>query len=186
MIKIGTTFSGVGAVEHALERINIEHQIIFACDNGGINLFSKNLIDTFKNIEEEINFLNEHIKNLKLENTSKYKQKLFDDLSSIKKNYESIKFTANSLEIKTNLENEIKEILEKYKDNLYNKFEEFYHFNLDFSDYLFLVTEIKKILKDDKKIFKKLDDISKNKEYRLIRREIKSITTKLLQFMKQF
>ena len=182
MIKIGTTFSGVGAVEHALERINIEHQIIFACDNGGINLFSKNLIDTFKNIEEEINFLNEHIKNLKLENTSKYKQKLFDDLSSIKKNYESIKFTANSLEIKTNLENEIKEILEKYKDNLYNKFEEFYHFNLDFSDYLFLVTEIKKILKDDKKIFKKLDDISKNKEYRLIRREIKSITTKLLQF----
>ncbi len=45
MIKIGTTFSGVGAVEHALERINIKHQIIFACDNGGINLFSKNLIE---------------------------------------------------------------------------------------------------------------------------------------------
>jgi len=34
MIKLGTVFSGIGAVEHALDRLGIEHEIEFACDNG--------------------------------------------------------------------------------------------------------------------------------------------------------
>lgn len=34
MINIATVFSGIGAVEHALERLNIPHHIEFACDNG--------------------------------------------------------------------------------------------------------------------------------------------------------
>jgi len=32
ILKIGTLFSGIGAFEHALERLNIHHKIIFACD----------------------------------------------------------------------------------------------------------------------------------------------------------
>jgi len=32
-IKIGTLFSGIGAVEHAFQRLNIDHEISFACDN---------------------------------------------------------------------------------------------------------------------------------------------------------
>jgi DNA (cytosine-5)-methyltransferase 1 len=32
-LKIGTLFSGIGAVEHALERMGIPTEIIFACDN---------------------------------------------------------------------------------------------------------------------------------------------------------
>ena len=36
MIKIATVFSGIGAAEFALKRLNIEHKIIFACDNGNI------------------------------------------------------------------------------------------------------------------------------------------------------
>jgi len=31
-LKIGTLFSGIGAFEHALQRLNIEQEIIFACD----------------------------------------------------------------------------------------------------------------------------------------------------------
>jgi site-specific DNA-cytosine methylase len=33
-IRLGTVFSGIGAIEQALKRMNIEHDIIFACDNG--------------------------------------------------------------------------------------------------------------------------------------------------------
>ena len=31
-LKVGTLFSGIGAFEHALQRLNIEHEITFACD----------------------------------------------------------------------------------------------------------------------------------------------------------
>ena len=34
MIKLATVFSGIGAVEHALQRLNLPHEIVFACDNG--------------------------------------------------------------------------------------------------------------------------------------------------------
>lgn len=37
-IKIGTVFSGIGAIEQALRRMNINHEIVFACDNGNINI----------------------------------------------------------------------------------------------------------------------------------------------------
>lgn len=38
MIRLGTVFSGIGAVEQALRRLNISHDIEFACDNGDIEL----------------------------------------------------------------------------------------------------------------------------------------------------
>ena len=34
MIKIATVFSGIGAAEEALKQLGIEHEIVFACDNG--------------------------------------------------------------------------------------------------------------------------------------------------------
>ena len=34
MLRLGTVFSGIGAVEHALEKLNIPYEIKFACDNG--------------------------------------------------------------------------------------------------------------------------------------------------------
>lgn len=34
MLRLGTVFSGIGAVEHALDRLKIPHEIVFACDNG--------------------------------------------------------------------------------------------------------------------------------------------------------
>lgn len=33
-IRLATIFSGIGAVEFALKRLNIDHELIFACDNG--------------------------------------------------------------------------------------------------------------------------------------------------------
>ncbi|AVZ84598.1 DNA cytosine methyltransferase [Acinetobacter sp. WCHA45] len=51
MLKLGTVFSGIGAIEHALERLSIPHDIAFACDNGNIEIdlerdeIEKNLAD---------------------------------------------------------------------------------------------------------------------------------------------
>lgn len=38
MLRLGTLFSGIGAVEQALVRMNIKYKIIFACDNGDIDI----------------------------------------------------------------------------------------------------------------------------------------------------
>ena len=38
MIRLGTLFSGIGAIEQALLRMNVEHVNVFACDNGEIEL----------------------------------------------------------------------------------------------------------------------------------------------------
>lgn len=43
MIRLATVFSGIGAVEHALNRMDIDTEIVFACDNGDIDLFSKKI-----------------------------------------------------------------------------------------------------------------------------------------------
>ena len=38
MIRLGTLFSGIGAIEQALLRLGVRHQIVFACDNGEMEL----------------------------------------------------------------------------------------------------------------------------------------------------
>ena len=38
MIRLGTVFSGIGSIEQALLRSGLDHQIVFACDNGDVEL----------------------------------------------------------------------------------------------------------------------------------------------------
>ncbi len=38
MIRLGTLFSGIGAIEQALLRMGLDHRIVFACDNGELEL----------------------------------------------------------------------------------------------------------------------------------------------------
>ena len=45
-LKLATAFSGIGAIEQALKRLHVSHDILFACDNGEV------LIDV--NTEEEL------------------------------------------------------------------------------------------------------------------------------------
>lgn len=58
MLKLGTVFSGIGAIEQALVRLNIEHEIEFACDNGDVEIDidhdqELNKIKKMKTIEEK-------------------------------------------------------------------------------------------------------------------------------------
>lgn len=54
MLKLGTIFSGIGAIEHALDRLNIPYQIEFACDNGDVDILSKSIDDKISAINLEL------------------------------------------------------------------------------------------------------------------------------------
>lgn len=51
-LKVATVFSGIGAPEFALKRLGIEHEIVFACDNGEIDftISEEEMAKTLKNI----------------------------------------------------------------------------------------------------------------------------------------
>ena len=73
MIRVGTLFSGIGAIEQALLKMNIEHKIVFACDNG-----ERELNVTKEEIEENIH-------NLSPVEVKEYIDSLYNDLK--KPNY---------------------------------------------------------------------------------------------------
>lgn len=65
MIKLATVFSGIGAIEHALDRMRLEHEIVFACDNGDVDILSKNIEDNINEIKDEIQKLKKIINEVK-------------------------------------------------------------------------------------------------------------------------
>lgn len=54
MLRLATVFSGIGAIEHALKRMNVPHEIVFACDNGGVNIWEKKLPEEIEKTKEHI------------------------------------------------------------------------------------------------------------------------------------
>lgn len=51
ILNVATVFSGIGAFEWALKRLNIPHNIVFACDNGEREIeYDENLIDEVKKL----------------------------------------------------------------------------------------------------------------------------------------
>lgn len=117
MLKIATIFSGIGAVEQAALRLNINHKIIFACDNGGINLYKKSrpyylneIIEKLVEIEKKIKNLAEHDEKSSLD----LKKNLVKLDKKIKKSLEVI--------LTFNFEYNIEEILNLLKEIKPKKF----------------------------------------------------------------
>ena len=82
-IKLATAFSGIGAIEQAFKRMNLDHEIVFACDNGEI------LIDI--DVEKEMDYI-KTLKNFKDKND--YVQNLYKQLSR-RKNFVEISYKGN-------------------------------------------------------------------------------------------
>jgi DNA (cytosine-5)-methyltransferase 1 len=186
MIRVGTTFSGIGAVEHALQRMGVEHKLIFACDNGGINIFAKKIEDRYKPIEKELSYLHGEI--------AKISDVLPEDKKALAKKTEDISHHYNTAKDKINktfpidpLRNTVLHILNILKEDGDRNFRQFYEnqTDLDISDVLFLCTELKKNKKVKelaaKEDLENLEHCSKDKIYRSSRRAIKHIVQQLSQ-----
>ena len=82
-LKLATAFSGIGAIEQALKRLHIEHEIVFACDNGDVEID----VDTDKELEK--------VRQLKsVEEKKNYVRNLYSTLSR-RKNFVEESYKAN-------------------------------------------------------------------------------------------
>lgn len=78
MIRLATAFSGIGAVEEALRQLNIDTEIVFACDNGERHL---------KYSKEEIEEILEHFAKSDKENIVQLLYKAKGKPNNVKKSY---------------------------------------------------------------------------------------------------
>lgn len=67
-IKVGTLFSGIGAFEYALDKLGIKNEVVFACDNGDIEIeydqdFELSKIKKMNSIEEKLSYVDQLYKN---------------------------------------------------------------------------------------------------------------------------
>lgn len=88
MIRLATAFSGIGAIEHALNRMGLENEIVFACDNGDVNILTKDVDTNIDEIEAELNSLTELIKEISFN----------DDVDDLYKNQLEGMLTASVIE----------------------------------------------------------------------------------------
>lgn len=64
MIRLATAFSGIGAIEHALNRMGLENEIVFACDNGDVSILTKDVDTDIDEIKIELDLLSELIEEI--------------------------------------------------------------------------------------------------------------------------
>ena len=85
MLKLATVFSGIGAIEHALQRMNIDHEIVFACDNGDVDIFKKKINMNFFEIAREVVYLKDKVGTLsiRVQDGFEYMTNLSDHLGRI-------------------------------------------------------------------------------------------------------
>ena len=101
MLRLATVFSGIGAIEHALDRMNIEHKIVFACDNGDVKLEMPKIDIDIDAIESELKKLKKKIKSFN------------SDISD----EESVDYAAQLDTMLARVEDELNKLREKLKVN---------------------------------------------------------------------
>lgn len=83
MIRLATVFSGIGAIEHALQRMGVQHKIVFACDNGDVDILTKEVGMDIDDIGQELDALSKSIKGIQFDDEVEdlYKTQLTNMLS---------------------------------------------------------------------------------------------------------
>ena len=99
MIKLATVFSGIGAIEHALQRMGLEHRIVFACDNGDLDIFVKEIGMDMDLIGAELTELSTIISKLSSneEYDELYKEQLESMLLEAQNEYEQLREQLSSI-----------------------------------------------------------------------------------------
>ena len=113
MIRLGTVFSGIGAIEHALNRMELDNTIVFACDNGDIDILSKKIDVNLDDIKEELNALKILIQEIDfIEDDDEYEKQLLNMLNSAECEFEDIIANLKSVDI-DKYEKDLKKILKE-------------------------------------------------------------------------
>lgn len=99
MIKLATVFSGIGAVEHALNRMDIDAEIVFACDNGDIDIFSKKINVDMDQINDELVILKSIIQDMEFSEDDSYELQLLNMLNLAEGEYCELKEVLDDLNI---------------------------------------------------------------------------------------
>lgn len=113
MIRLATVFSGIGAIEHALDRMGIDSEIVFACDNGDVNILDKDVGMNIDDIGDELKSLETTIRDISFadEYDDLYKRQLEGMLSEAQKEYKKVVDALAAVDI--NEEASIISLLEK-------------------------------------------------------------------------
>lgn len=126
MLRLATVFSGIGAIEHALDRMNIEHKIVFACDNGDVEIeknYKVNLdIDSIrKEIQELKNKVAEFVASFVDEKSIDYASQLEFMLEAVDSEFNKLtgklEYSNLSKEIVDGAIDDAIDILEKVKES---------------------------------------------------------------------
>lgn len=99
MIRVATVFSGIGAIEHTFKRMRLEHKIVFACDNGDVEILSKKIKPDVDQIDKELESLESLIKTIKVvtDEDALYKHELNLMISRTQEEYTDIKMILKDL-----------------------------------------------------------------------------------------
>ena len=171
MIKLATVFSGIGAVEHALSRMDIDYEIVFACDNGDIDIFSKKVNVDMDQIDRELSVLKSLIEDMEFSDDDSYELQLSNMFYLAKSEYGELKEVLDDLNSEkriTVIINILKEIIfssniNKTRLNLFSTFID----NLESKDCslteknLVLLQAVLKLVNDFKRD-NSVDDIGKD------------------------
>ncbi len=111
MIKLATCFSGIGAIEHALNRMGLDNEIVFACDNGDVDVLSKEIPLDIEAMKKEFNELKHIIKDIDKDD---YRQALSKDLNRDSKLFDT------QLEELHKVDYEVKESINNIFDTINN------------------------------------------------------------------
>lgn len=104
MIRLATAFSGIGAIEHALNRMGLENEIVFACDNGDVKILTKDVDTDIDEIETELESLSELIEEISINDNVEdlYKKQLEGMLGASMTEFHEVDEQLNNVEEKDN------------------------------------------------------------------------------------
>lgn len=110
MIRLATVFSGIGAIEHALQRMNLDHKIVFACDNGDVEILTKDIGMNVDAIGQELEMLEKVIKTIQFcdEFEDVYKTQLSNMIDEAIKEFH---IAVEKIKILPNPDGKIKDVL---------------------------------------------------------------------------
>lgn len=185
MLKLATVFSGIGAIEHALKRMGINYEIVFAADNGDVDIFKKNIGNSFIDIKLEIKRLELLVKEIMVSEYIGIKDD-YEYLTDLDEHLNKIKNKLTELQIKyENIEIDVSKFIsenldEKAKKEIKKIYSKYLNLNdVENIEKILILQLLKKNIENYSKIEKKYDIKVLNKDLKEVITQINMLNEKM-------